>query len=299
LASGGTVLAMLHEASGGTFPVQLSSVGDAAERTFPHLALESPFGTPSWDVLATEAGFATVWTEPGSAICGLGYRGPTGNEVQLTQRYPAGVFENPRFVRGEPGAAAAITAIAAKHDGGSVLALFSQSLDSGHSAYVPLPALGAGLLADGLLLRNGVGYLLFVKRVPPGPRGAERRDGRGESVIPGILYCARLNAQLEPIGGALRPLGDGAIYEFDADLSGGRVLLFATTADGYVAASAHAGAEALHWSAAQSVVKHADFAAPSVLAAGATPVAAAIAGATTAHPQIVMGSYWAAGPAGK
>lgn len=255
----------------------------------PLLKLDSPFGPPSWDVAGTKTGLAAVWTMPGSAVSKLGYRAPDAAPTVLTGRYPSGVFESPRFVRGEPETAGAVTAIAYE-ESGRVLALFSGSLEGGQAAYLPLPSAGTGIPTDGLLLRSGAGYLLFAKFLTPGAPGPERKDGHGESIAPGILRFMRLNAKLQPVGAALNPLGDAAVYEFDADLSGDRVFLLATTQRGHAAATAVVSEGGLNWLRSDRPVG-ADLVSPSLLVTGNAALAAVIESGAPASSKILIGRF--------
>jgi hypothetical protein len=287
--SGRTALAMLGQSADGTPELSIAPLdGPGPGRSRPLFTLDSPFGLPSWDVAGTPTGIAAVWTKPGSAISPLGYRGQSGGAIVLTGRYPSGVFQSPRFVRGaEPGEA--VTAIAYERSG-KVVALFQESIESGRAAYTPLPSAGAGIPLDGLLLRDGAGYVLFVKLLAPGPRGPERTDRRGESLQPGLLYSLRLDATLQPVGASARPIGDTALFEFDADAAGGRLFLLATTQTGYTAAVATASEGSLRWTASD-VAARAELVAPSVLAAGQTTLAAVIESAATQRPRILTGRY--------
>ncbi len=201
----------------------------------PLAKLTSPFGTPFWDVAATPKGFATVWTMPGSAISSLGYQVQGQAEITLTGHYPSGVFQNPRFVRGNPGLA--VTACALQPDG-EALVLFPDGPEKGDAPYRLLPAAGEGTVLDGLLIRIGDGYLLLAKYAAPTAGAPHRADFRGESVAGGILRCLWLAADFQAVGSAYSPFGDSAIYEFDADASDGRIYLAATKPQGYFAAAA-------------------------------------------------------------
>jgi hypothetical protein len=246
--------------------------------------VQSPFGTPLWDVAATSNGIAAVWTRPGSAIVPLVTRHSTTAEAVLTAQYPMGVFENPRFVRGENGAA--LTAVTEQNNE-RVLVLFRE----GQGAYITLPSAGPGRLVEGLLLRQGSSYLLFATVLPPGPRGAERTDLRGEKLQPGVLLGRRLDAGLKPVGDPIVPLGDLPVFESDADISGDQVFLFATTERGHIAAHATADGDALRWTASPEVEVRVELVAPSVLAQGSTAVAAAIDSSAGPPPVIRLGQF--------
>lgn len=288
--SGRLALAMLTDVTDGAHPVSVVSI-DSSHVGFSRLLfkLESLFGVPSWDVANTQRGIAAVWTKPGSAISPLGYRTPDSVDKVLTGRYPSGVFQSPRFLRG--GSDTAIVAIAYEENH-QILAFFYDLLESGYSSYVSLPTAGTGILLDGLLLHQGSGYLLFTKTLAPGSRGPERKDARGESIQPGILRCLLLNNKFQTVGANLNPIGDNAIFEFDVDVSDGQVYLLATTNNGYIVAVGTTSEQILHWTTSFNLSAKTELVAPTVLAMGKTAFAAVIESATTEHPQMILiGQY--------
>jgi hypothetical protein len=279
-------LATLTAAVDGSPTVSLAALDHG---TGSHIVstLESPFGIPSWDIAGAPSGFALVWTEPGSAICPLGYRLGLGQPIVLTGRYASGVFQSPRFVRGERDLTVEITAVA--YEGNTrVMALFSSNLESGHSSYSRLLFPTTGILQDGLLLRKGNDYILLVETVPPGPRAKERRDGRGESIIPGVLQSLNLNSKLEPAGLPLKPFGDTPVYEFDAEIHGGEVFLLATTQKGYVAARDQGHSI---WAVSSEVPTAGELVSPAAVSSGDIVHAAVIEAPATPRSQILEGKF--------
>jgi hypothetical protein len=132
---------------------------------------------------------------------------------------------------------------------------------------------------------------LLVKFLATGQRGPERKDGRGEASQSGILNCLRLNARLEPLGPAENLLNTTQIYQFDAAISAGRVLLLATTEIGYIATSAVLTPETLVWSKTVQAVPSKELTSPAVLGADGAIHAAVIESAGSAHPRILAGQF--------
>jgi hypothetical protein len=191
-------------------------------------------------------------------------------------------------VRGD--SAVVITAIAYE-DSGNVLVVFSHEITGGNSRYLSLPSVGVGTPIDGLLLRQGTGYWLFEKHRVSGPRGPERKDGRGESIQPGILRCQRLDASFQPLGMVENPFDDIAIFEFDADVVANNVYLFATTDKGYVDTKVINSNESLQWIKSQEVSLPADLMSPSVVAGGGNVFAAGIESDVKGHRRILLGQF--------
>ncbi len=246
--------------------------------------LNSLFGVPSWDVAADAGGFETVWTIPGSAICPLGFARNKSPEIILTQADPRGVFQTPRFTRGEnePG----ITAVETS-ERGAALVLFQNPSTGGHPRPRVLPVPAGGILLEGMLLRLSVGYLMLVKLLPPGPRDPERVDLRGESLQPGLLRAIRLGPGLNVSGGEANPLDATPVYEFDADVSGGTVCLVATTAHGHRVATGWYDSGRQSWATVGEAASPAGLISPAVLLSAGTATAAMIEAPPQVGPRIV------------
>ena len=261
-------LAFLTQVAGQGSKISVRRVAEgSAEQARFLFSLDWPLGAPSWDIAAARAGFAAVWTKPGSAICPLAFRSPAGLTSALTGRYPMGVFQGPRFVRGEEASGAtAITSVTYEGEKRD-FALFQDSSDQGDSNYFPLPHPGAGLLLDGLLLKSGSGYVSIVKLLAQGERVPDRIDG-GESIRPGVLHTLLLDGEFRPVGNTSSPLNDSQIYEFDADVVEGRLFLIATTAKGSSAAIASLSGHELNWSASLNVPAKGELTSPAILAMG-------------------------------
>jgi len=289
--AGRSVVAVLADRPEGGAAVYLVPLeGSSARRRSSVFGLDSPFGIPFWDIAAAPGGFEAIWTQPGSADSRLAYRAPNGKVTVLTGHYPLGIFQAPRFVRGEPAGTVAVTTVAYTRNS-RVLALFSDSLERGDVAYTPVPSAGADLLLDGLLLRNGLGYVLIEKLLKPSGRGPARKDRRGESIMPGILRSLLLNAKFEPVGRVLSPIGDAPVFEFDADASSGRVFLMATTDRGAVAAVASANENQVSWTGVVDIPSTGELEAPCILATDRnSAVSAAIeASGKPSYARILLG----------
>jgi hypothetical protein len=264
--------------------VPISGGKNSSRALFP---LTSPFGAPAWDLTRYDTGFAAVWAKPGSAISQLGYQNSSGEDLNLTGRYPAGVFQSPRFVRGPASSGPAVTAVMLQ-DGSYGLVLFPSAVGSGKAAYQTLPSIATGFVQDGLLLRSDSGYLLVVRVLQQGNRAPDRKDARGESLPPGILVFSRLNAKLEAVGPVVKPLGDTPVYEFDCDLINGDIFLLATTQTGYAAGRANIAEPERPWVISPIPTKE-PLASPSLLALANT-VQAAVLDASSASSRVLIGS---------
>ncbi|HKV77754.1 MAG TPA: hypothetical protein VJP02_06430 [Candidatus Sulfotelmatobacter sp.] len=264
--------------------VPISGGKNSSRALFP---LTSPFGAPSWDLARHTTGFAAAWTKPGSAISQLGYQNSGGEEVKLTGRYPAGVFQSPRFVRGAANSEPAVTAVMLQ-SGSYGLVLFPSALESGKAVYQTLPSIATGFVQEGLLLRSDSDYLLVVRMLQQGNRAPDRKDARGESLPPGVLVLSRLNAKLEAVGPVVKPLGDTPVYEFDCDLIDGGIFLLATTQTGYATGRANIAEPKLQWVVSPIPTKE-PFVSPSLLALANT-VHGVVLDVSSASPRVLIGS---------
>ena len=280
-------LAVVGKSQDGVPELRLAPISGGKDSSRALFPLTSPFGSPSWDLARNATGFAAVWTKPGSAIAQLGYRNSGGEELKLTGRYPAGVFQSPRFVRGATSSAPAVTALMLQR-GSYGLVLFSAALESGNAVYQPLPSIASGFVQDGMLLRSDPGYLLVARMLQQGNRAPDRKDARGESLPPGVLLFSRLNAKLEAVGPVVKPLGDTPVYEFDCDLIDGTIFLLATTQTGYAAGRASIAEPELPWIISPLSFKG-SLVSPS-LSAFKNTVHAAVLDVSSASPRVLIGS---------
>jgi len=280
-------LAVMRKSQDGLPELNLEPISGSKNPTRALFPLTSPFGTPSWDLARHATGFAAVWTKPGSAISQLGYQYSGGEELKLTGRYPAGIFQSPRFVRGAAGSGPALTAVMLQ--GGSYgLVLFPSALESGKAVYQNLPSIASGVVQDGLLVRSDSGYFLVVRMLQQGDRAPDRKDARGESLPAGVLVFSRLNAKLEALGPIVKPLGDTPVYEFDCDLIDGGIFLIATTQAGYAAGRANIAEAELKW-VTFSILTKQQLVSPSLLGLE-NRVEAAVLDVSSASPRVLIGS---------
>jgi len=236
----------------------------------PVLAMGSRFGQPDWAVRPGDGGgISVVYSSPGSAISRIiCVRSGQSEQEDVGERYPMGVFSHPRFVKGEPGDRLSVTA-ASDGDGGRELALFSRDARAGFGQFRKLPIPGDGVLQDALLLRHPNGYLLLAKLHVPGVAApAHRVDPRGETVSAGILYGVELDDGLAPVGPYFRPVNNKPLLEFDADLTAGRLALFATTPAGFLLSLGQSRREGIQGALTTEVPTAASLSSPTIVAAG-------------------------------
>jgi hypothetical protein len=147
----------------------------------------------------------------------------TKTEASVTAKYPFESFNAPRFVKKFQGNAdEVITAIVDKKSA----YLFRRKSDGSYEKQSKLCDCN-----DALIVRHKDGYLLFYKVNVPGAV-------RGTLIYPGTLRRVRLDKDFKPEGQSVEPLRGRVIYEFDADVSDERVVVFATSQQGTVLAEA-------------------------------------------------------------
>src|SRR5579883_2753009 len=142
----------------------------------------------------------------------------------VSAAYPLQSFSAPRFARPSGVPPAWLTAIA---DNRTCVAF----PPAGSAAYHSL-----GECAEGLLVKTGVGFVYLCKTRVPGPV-------RGNLLSPGRIHIAALDAELRPAGPPVQLFG-GIVYEFDADIIQGRLVVLATTPKGVMIAAGPAQGQA-------------------------------------------------------
>lgn len=219
----------------------VSENGSAATAT--ETPLPASMGRPQWTGYARGDGTAGLaLTRPGSAICGLDWTERLGEApAAITSEFPRGIFTSPRFVRAATESPPPVSTIEVAK-GTQCVSLFSLDPDRRSVwTYKQLASTHWGLPQAAVGVHVGDGYLLFIKALE-----ASRTNRFGEpprlphpalvSVGAGILYCQRLDREFKPVGDLFRPLGDEAIYEFDADAHHQAVAVAATQRDGLLVA---------------------------------------------------------------
>ncbi len=180
---------------------------------------------PAWDVAAGPDGRPEiVYEKPGGAINALILRNAAGETQPVSAAYPLQSFSAPRFARPSGVPPAWLTAIA---DNRTCVAF----PPAGSAAYHSL-----GECAEGLLVKTGVGFVYLCKTRVPGPV-------RGNLLSPGRIHIAALDAELRPAGPPVQLFG-GIVYEFDADIIQGRLVVLATTPKGVMIAAGPAQGQA-------------------------------------------------------
>jgi len=172
-----------------------------------------------WDVAPSANGDSEIaFGKPGGAINALMLRSASGTMRALSSAYPLQSFSEPRFARSAAHPPDWLTAV----------------VDNRTCVAFPLGTPSAqcrtlGECAQGLLVHYGPGFAFIFKTVVPGPV-------RGNLIAPGRLHSAMLDAELRPTGPPAE-IFDGTIFEFDADVIKGKLVVLATTPRGVVIAS--------------------------------------------------------------
>jgi len=185
------------------------------------------------DVTVQQNGsLSLVCTRAGSGRCQLVYRDLRVNEgIFVNHRYEGGIFVRPHFVRHAKDGKFMIDALAIV-GGKTVPVLFQPDHSSTYGEYTLLPQSADGRLLDERLLRYGSGYLLLTRTSLP-RISSERSLGSHVSVPLGNLYGTVLDRAFRPTGNPVRIIGDTQVFEFDADVHGTDIVLFATTTTGF------------------------------------------------------------------
>jgi hypothetical protein len=177
---------------------------------------------PAWDAAADSGNrWQIVYEEAGGAVNALVIRALSGETRGLTGAYPMQSFSLPRFAKTFRELSLWVTAV----------------LDNRICVALPLAQAGPytelGECAEGLLVKDGLGFVFLSKMRTPG-------KVRGNSIAPGKLQARRFGANLQPVGEPTEALR-GTIFQFDAVVAEGKLVIVATTSDGIVVASTSVG----------------------------------------------------------
>lgn len=172
---------------------------------------------PEWDVaLGPDGSCWIVYERAKGATYDLFLQGTNHEELCVTAGFPLDSHSGPRFIKRslEP-PRRAVTAIT---DADSV-ALFQETSEGAYSRTL----LGQGSAAR-IVQSEGKRYLFFKTEVP-GP-------ARGTMTLPGRLHWATLGPDDRPLEMPIPLFADEDVYEFDVDVQGDVIVLFATTSMG-------------------------------------------------------------------
>ena len=173
---------------------------------------------PAWDAAADSRGsFQIVYERPGGAINALLLRAPSGETRTLSGQYPMKSFSLPRFSKASGEPPQWLTAIVDNR----ICVVFSLT------AAGPYHELGE--CAEGLLVKHGAGFVFLSKKTIPG-------TVRGNDISLGQLRATALGMDLKPAGKTV-DVASGAVFQFDADTVGGKLVVVATAPGGIVIAS--------------------------------------------------------------
>jgi len=209
---------------------------------------------PQWDVRSDEGGGPVLLYEIAGGATNALYLARIssgGPSARLTGHHRTASFGRPRFVRGARAVGdLPFTAVA---DSARVVS-FSGTPGAAYAARVAAE--------DGVLVHWDRGHVLIYKETRWGPV-------RGESAFRGVLRCVRLRDDLQPAGPALAPFGDATVFELDADVRDGALVVLATTLAGLSLAWLRDEGGALEVAATLDAPQKVELIRPSILAVGA------------------------------
>ncbi len=172
---------------------------------------------------AEDGSISFAFSNSESATVWLSYQSTKGGEAQfVSHRYRSGFFGASHFVKGDQ-STLAITSVA-DVEGFSGPVQFSRGTDGENGEYRAFPAPKEGELLDARLVRAGGNYWLSSRFL--GSREGSRTSG--------ALFCSELDSDFRGVHPAKRCLGNIEVVDFEADVDGARVVLFAITRSGYV-----------------------------------------------------------------
>ena len=213
-------------------PEGLSVIDGGASKAHlvPAMELDSSGG---WDARWTQGGFATVYTQPGSAVSWVMSRNSGAPVATRINDEAFANYSQPRFAKGLL-VGLPITAIYNKN-GLSQVVLFSRDPQTRESSTSKLGKPMAAIM-DARLLRDSTGYWLFtLAHVPHSSNPSDVVTTVSGATNAAVLLAQRLDQELKLLGEVIRVFGDHPVHEFDVDAApNGEVVIFATTPAGAI-----------------------------------------------------------------
>lgn len=176
-----------------------------------------------WDAAHDSNGDVEIVHErPGGAINSLSlWRASVGTK-SLTSRFPLRDFSHPRFSKSFDAPPEWVTAVLDHH---TCVALSLSRAE---------PWIELGKCAEGMLVKTPSGFVFLSKTHLPGP-------ARGDDCFPGRLQARLLDTKLQAAAAAVEVSSD-AVFQFDAAVIAGKLVVAATTADGIAVVTSPTGA---------------------------------------------------------
>jgi hypothetical protein len=189
---------------------------------------------PAWDIhVKADGSFGAVYAQPASAVSWIMVKDASSSPPTRLNTDAFAVYSRPHFVKGQPDGRS-VTAIQ-DQNGRSWVTSFRGETSTGGILPKQLAGPEKSIL-DARLVRGPTGYWLFLlMRVPGTVASSTARKTATGTRMPGLVYCRRLDVDLNASGAAVRVLGDHPVYEFDVAAAGGdEFAIFATTPTGAI-----------------------------------------------------------------
>ena len=238
LGRGSARLALLTVSSSGEGILLVAPLDGNSQPSTVLSGLRSPLS--SWDAAdEPEGAIALASVVPESATVWLAYQNSRkSGTVNLSRQSGLRLVGSSRFARGNSVGFPPITAISTDPPARRFV-LFPRDAEGGFGPHKTLE-MPAGRVVEARLIGGAQGYFLICRlfnreAINPDSTGG-RADANGEPMVPGILYCSRLDSKFNTVEATVPCLGSRLVYEFDADAAGDRVAIIATTDAGYVTA---------------------------------------------------------------
>lgn len=208
------------------------------DRTEFPSGLANRMGAVQWHACRRSDGSTrVVMSDPLSASSGIAVHSSTqADEIDVTHRYPLGVFFRPRWIRGASERDSTLIAIDTESNEPRIVR-FCETAERtyGELAVAHTPAEGRIEAVE--LVRSGLGYVLLFKSYRPSvaartPGAPHRTDAAHTAWFAGTMFALELDQRFEPIGEVRELLKESTTFDFDADCDCDDIFALATTASG-------------------------------------------------------------------
>jgi hypothetical protein len=231
---------------------------------------------PEWDVCANpDESYSLVYEMALGASYTVLLRHSKNADVPVTDTHPFESFTSPRFIkRYQNDLSHPVTAISEK----KAVVLFTPDVYGHYRRYMRL---SDGISA--LLVKTNEEFVLFYKVIEPGAV-------RGNLIYPGRLYSVRLTKDFVPATKAVELFPNKVIFEFDVDVSGSHLAIFATSPNDLLLAWGSAGSAPLKFASFGGQYRVENLTRPAVLLSNSQVHLAILESARTTQARLLTAS---------
>lgn len=230
---------------------------------------------PNWDVAQEmDSSYAVLYENAGGAINSIILENTKQARMAVNVNHRLESFSNAHFIKRQYNDKSfTVSAISEKKH----LVVFSRTPNSDFGNYKKICD-----CYDALIVKLPGGLGVLYKMIVP---GYSRYN-----IMPGVLYYAKLDQNFNTVGPIVKPLGDTAVFEFDADVVKDKIAIFATSEQNIILAIDFPSVEPFAIKAVEIEHDKTKVTQPSILITESHLYLAILASAQTQNARVLIGS---------